>query len=117
MSNAVVISSWDPAQLVAVAAEQTAILAIGDLPSITRYKGDRERRFAHTGMAGQRSTRLLQAFELADKGFYGGGSVRQLAAGGLERGTSRNTFTCVRDTVGIVRRPLAAARASGSQTV
>jgi type VI secretion system secreted protein VgrG len=43
-------------------------------------------------------------------------ALSSLAAGGLERGTYRNTFTCVRDTVAIVPRALPPARASGSQT-
>jgi len=157
MPNAVAISSWDPTQLVAVAAEQATSLAIGDLPSLAVYRGDGERRYLDADTAGLRSTRLLQALELDNKGFNGGGSVRQLAAGhrfqltqhnnyaagddgftvltvdhagrnnleaalssvasgGLERGTYRNTFTCVRETVAIVPRALPPARASGSQT-
>jgi type VI secretion system secreted protein VgrG len=157
MPNAVAISSWDPTQLVAVAAEQATSLAIGDLPSLAVYRGDGERRYLDADTAGLRSTRLLQALELDNKAFNGGGAVRQLAAGhvfqltqhgsfaagddrfivlavehaarnnleaalskvaagGLERGTYRNTFTCVRDTVAIVPRALPPARASGSQT-
>jgi type VI secretion system secreted protein VgrG len=157
MPNAVAISSWDPTQLVAVAAEQATSLAIGDLPSLAVYRGDGERRYLDADTAGLRSTRLLQALELDNKAFNGGGAVRQLAAGhvfqltqhgsfaagddrfivlavehaarnnleaalskvaagGLERGTYRNTFTCVRDTVAIVPRALPPARTSGSQT-
>lgn len=153
-SNAVAISSWDPGQLVAVAAEQATSLAIGELPAMTRYQGAGERKLTDAAMADQRSTRLLQAYELDNKSFQGGGAVRQLAAGhtfeltqhdhysggftvlavdhagrnnlgtaladvaagGLERGTYRNTFTCVRDSVAIVPHPLPAPRASGSQT-
>jgi type VI secretion system secreted protein VgrG len=160
MSNAVAISSWDPAQLVAVAAEQTTSLAIGDVPTMPVYRGDGEQRFADSAGAGLRSERMLQALELKNKVFDGGGAVRQLAAGhsfqltqhghylegndrftvlavdhagrnnleaalssiaagGLERGTYRNTFTCVRDTVAIVPPALSApgaTRAFGSQT-
>jgi type VI secretion system secreted protein VgrG len=160
MANAVAVSSWDPQQLVAVAAEQATSLSIGDVPTLSRYHGDGERRFADAAMAGLRSERFLQAHEQGNKVFTGGGAVRQLAAGhafqltqhshyadganrftvlavdhagrnnleaalsslsagGLERGTYRNTFTCVRDSVAIVPQPLAspgATRAFGSQT-
>jgi type VI secretion system secreted protein VgrG len=157
MPNAVAVSSWDPAQLVAVSAEQATSLAIGDLPLMPVYRGDGESRFADAAVASLRSERMLQSLELGNKTFTGGGAVRQLAAGhafqltqhdhyadrftvlsvdhaarnnleaalssvaagGLERGTYRNTFTCVRDTVAIVPPALTgpiAARASGSQT-
>jgi uncharacterized protein involved in type VI secretion and phage assembly len=51
MPNAVAISSWDPRQLVAVAAEQATSLAIGDLPSLAVYRGDGERRYLDAGTA------------------------------------------------------------------
>jgi type VI secretion system secreted protein VgrG len=160
MPNAVAVSSWDPAQLVAVAAEQATSLAIGDVPTLPVYRGDGERRYGDAAAATLRSERVLQSLELGNKCFTGGGAVRQLAAGhafqltqhgnfadgenrftvlavdhagrnnleaalsqlaagGLERGTYRNTFTCVRDTVAIVPPALTspgATRAFGSQT-
>jgi type VI secretion system secreted protein VgrG len=161
LANAVSISSWDPTQLVALAAEQSTSLAIGEVPALPVYREDGERRYQDAAAAGLRSQRMLQALELDNKTYTGGGSVRQLAAGhsfqltqhehygdgndaftvlwvdhagrnnleaalsstasgGLERGTYRNTFGCVRDTVAIVPRATAAghgpARAEGSQT-
>jgi type VI secretion system secreted protein VgrG len=155
-ANAVAVSSWDPAQLVAVSAEQATSLAIGELPTMARYRGDGERRFIDAAAASLRGNRMLQALELDNKGFTGGGAVRQLAAGhafqltqhgqhaegsnhftvlsvdhaarnnlevaiksrasgGLERGTYRNSFTCVRNTVAIVPHART-TRASGSQS-
>lgn len=49
-ANAVSISSWDPAQLMAPAAEQLTSLDIGEMPSLSIYDGSAERR--HDNKAG-----------------------------------------------------------------
>jgi len=49
-ANAVSISSWDPAQLMAPVAEQLTSLDIGEMPSLSIYDGSTERR--HDNKAG-----------------------------------------------------------------
>jgi type VI secretion system secreted protein VgrG len=80
-ANAVTISSWDPTQLVAPAAEQTTSLDIGELPALSIYDGSAERRHADSAAADPHSRLMLQALELDNKLFEGQGSVRRLAAG------------------------------------
>ncbi|SEN06439.1 type VI secretion system secreted protein VgrG [Duganella sp. CF517] len=80
-ANAVTISSWDPTQLVAPAAEQTTSLDIGELPALSIYDGSAERRHADSAAADPHSQLMLQALELDNKLFEGQGSVRRLAAG------------------------------------
>jgi type VI secretion system secreted protein VgrG len=152
-SNAVSISSWDPAQLLAPGAEQESNLDAGELPLLPTYDGSGERIATESGAAYQHSQLMLQALELDNKVFEGAGSVRCLAAGhafqlteherypegedaftvlwvrhearnnfrtgivddaraGLEDGTYRNTFACVRDAVAIVPREAAAPQRS-----
>ncbi len=156
-ANAVSISSWDPFQLVAPAAEQTSGLDAGELPALAIYDGSGERIASDSGVADPHSGLMLQALELDNKIFEGGGAVRRLASGhgfaltqherypdgaftvlsvdhearnnfqsqiatnsgGLEGGTYRNTFTCVRDVVAIVPRMMASPQLStalGPQT-
>ena len=80
-ANAVSISSWDPGQLVAPAAEQSTSLDIGELPSLSIYDGSGERRHADSGAADPHSRLMLQALELDNKLFEGQGAVRRMAAG------------------------------------
>ena len=159
-ANAVSISSWDPAQLLAPSAEQQSSLDTGGLPALPIYDGSGERIVTDSGAADPHSQLMLQALEMDNKVFDGAGAVRRLAAGhafqltqheryangddsftvlsvdheasnnfqaqiaaaqrtAIEAGTYRNTFTCVRDTVAIVPRSMAAAHAStalGPQT-
>jgi type VI secretion system secreted protein VgrG len=158
--NAVSISSWDPAQLVAPAAEQASSLDAGELPALAIYDGSGERIASDSAAADAHSQLMLQALELDNKIFEGAGAVRRLAAGhafhltqherypdgdagftvlsvchearnnfeaqiaasartGIEAGTYRNTFACVRDTVAVVPRLMAAPHPStalGPQT-
>ena len=162
--NAVSIASWDPAQLLAPAAEQQSSLDAGELPALAIYDGSGERiaSGAETGHgpADPHSVLMLQAAELGNKVFEGSGAVRRLAAGhgfqltqherygeggnrfkvlwvehearnnfdasikggpvfGVEAGSYRNSFGCVRDTVAIVPAATAAPHAStalGPQT-
>ncbi|PJC98216.1 type VI secretion system tip protein VgrG [Janthinobacterium sp. BJB1] len=79
--NAVGISSWDPQQLAAPAAEHSSSLAAGELPPLPLYDGAGERRHADSTAAGPRGLRMLQALELENKQFTGGGAVRRMAAG------------------------------------
>ena len=159
-ANAVGISSWDPLQLSAPAAEQNSVLDAGELPALSIYDGSGERIASASGAADPHSLLMLQALELDNKLFEGEGAVRRLAAGhrftltqhdrygagadgftvlwaehrarnnfesgiaaadtvGVEAGTYRNRFGCVRDSVAIVPRATAAAHAStalGPQT-
>jgi type VI secretion system secreted protein VgrG len=80
-ANSVSISSWDPAQLVAPAAEQQSILDAGDLPALPIYDGSGERIASDRGAADPHSVLMLQALELDNKAFEGAGAVRRLAAG------------------------------------
>ena len=79
--NAVGISSWDPAQLLAPAAEQESSLDAGELPSLPVYDGGGERIANASGEPDQYSQLMLQALELNNKVFEGEGAARQLAAG------------------------------------
>lgn len=146
-ANAVSISSWDPAQLVAPGAEQYSSLDAGELPSLPLYDGSGERIASDASASGALSVLMLQALELDNKVFEGAGAVRRLAAGhtfsltqhdrypdgenafavlalehegrnnyqaqiaragaGIEAGTYRNRFLCVRDSVAIVPRATA----------
>ncbi|WP_229259637.1 type VI secretion system Vgr family protein [Duganella aceris] len=80
-ANAVGISSWEPAQLLAPGAEQQSSLDAGELPSLTIYDGGGERIASASGEPDQASQLMLQALELDNKIFEGAGAVRQLAAG------------------------------------
>jgi len=159
-ANAVGISSWDPAQLGAPAAEQQSTLDAGELPALPVYDGSGERLFGSRAEAERHSRRMLEALELDNKVFEGAGAVRRLAAGhgfqlirherypegengftvlwvrhearnnfrtgiastaqgGVENGTYRNRFACVRAAVPIVPAATAALRcptAPGPQT-
>lgn len=159
-ANGVSISSWDPTQLLAPAAEQRSTLDAGALPALPVHDGSGERIAASRDAAGLRSRLMLQALELDNKLFEGAGAVRRLAAGctfqltgharypaganaftvlsvqhearnnfrtgvrgaastGIENGTYRNSFACIRDTVPIVPAATAALRpcvAPGPQT-
>lgn len=147
-ANAVSISSWDPEQLLAPAAEQQSNLDAGEIPALALYDGSGERIFSDAGAAEARSRLMLHALELENKIFDGQGAVRRMAPGhgfqltqheryddgennfvvlwvrhearnnfqpgiksaanlsgaGVEPGTYRNSFGCVRDSVAIVPR-------------
>jgi type VI secretion system secreted protein VgrG len=159
-ANAVGISSWDPAQLLAPGAEQQSSLDAGELPSLPVYDGGGERVASASGEPDQYSQLMLQALELDNKVFEGEGAVRQLTAGhtfaltqheryaddnrftvlwvrhearnnfqsevrkapgadAIEAGTYRNSFGCVRASVAVVPRAIAAPQAAtalGPQT-
>ncbi|WP_229422429.1 type VI secretion system Vgr family protein [Pseudoduganella umbonata] len=78
-ANAVSISSWDPAQVMAPAAEQQSMLDAGDVPPLAIYDGSGERIASDD--AETHSQLMLQALELENKLFTGEGAVRRLAAG------------------------------------
>ncbi|KAB8060132.1 type VI secretion system Vgr family protein [Janthinobacterium violaceinigrum] len=80
-SNAVGISSWDPQQVTAPAAEHASSLDAGTLPQLAVYDGAGERRHADRAAADPHGARMLQALELENKQFDGAGAVRRLAAG------------------------------------
>ena len=80
-ANAVALSSWDPAQLVAPSAEAASRLAGGALPTMAVYEGAGQRRYADAASAQRIADLRLQALELPRKTFSGTGSARQLAAG------------------------------------
>jgi type VI secretion system secreted protein VgrG len=80
-ANAVAISSWDPAQLLAPSAEQQSQLDAGELPSLPLYDGSGERIVTERGVADRHSRLMLQSLELDNKLFEGAGAVRRLAAG------------------------------------
>lgn len=101
-ANAVTISSWDPAQLVAPAAEQSSNLEIGELPALAIYDGSAERRHLDNADADLHSRLMLQALELDNKQFEGAGAVRRMAAGhGFQltqhenHGDGANAFTAL----------------------
>ena len=75
-SNAVSISSWDPVQLVAPAAEQASSLDAGELPQLSIYDGSGER--IASDAADPHSQLMLQALELDNKVFDGAGAARRL---------------------------------------
>ena len=158
-TNAVAISSWDPAQLVAPACEQRSNLDAGEVPALWLYDGSGERIASSRDAADTHSELMLQALEFENKAFEGSGAARRLAAGhgfrltqhdrypngdnaftviwvrhearnnfdtgiaqaarsGIENGTYRNSFGCVRDTVALVPALTAAplkATAPGAQ--
>lgn len=80
-SNAVTISSWDPFQLVAPAAEQASALDAGELPALAIYDGSGERIASDSDVADPHSELMLQALQLENKAFVGASAVRRLAAG------------------------------------
>lgn len=150
MANAVAVSSWDPAGLIAPAAEWRSSLDAGELPELSIYEGGGERLLADAAHADARGEAMLKALELASTTFEGAGAVRRLAAGrrftlsqherfgygsneftvlavrhearnnfqpgvrsarGVEAGTYRNSFTCVRSSAALVPPAVAALRA------
>ncbi|QYF92740.1 type VI secretion system tip protein VgrG [Massilia sp. PAMC28688] len=80
-ANAVSISSWDPDQLLAPAAQQQSHLDAGELPDIAIYDGSGERIASDNDMADSHSELMLKALELDNKTYAGAGAVRRLAAG------------------------------------
>jgi len=78
-ANAVTISSWDPAQLLAPNAELASSLDAGELPQLAVYDGAGE-RIASNGADGHAQL-MLRALELSNKLFEGGGAIRRLAPG------------------------------------
>ncbi|MTV40804.1 type VI secretion system Vgr family protein [Duganella radicis] len=98
-ANAVSISSWDPAQLLAPGAEQLSSLDAGELPALAVYDGGGERIASDSGQPEQISQLMLQALELDNKMFEGEGAARQLAPGHAfaltqhERYADDNRFT------------------------
>lgn len=78
-ANAVTISSWDPAQLLAPNAELASTLDAGELPPLPVYDGSGE-RIASSG-ADDHAQLMLHALELDNKVFEGQGAVRRLAPG------------------------------------
>jgi type VI secretion system secreted protein VgrG len=84
-ANAVALSSWDPAALVAPSAEQQSSLACGDLPAISIHDGSGEciasGPAAPGGTPDDHGRLMLQALEAGNKVFDGAGAVRRLAAG------------------------------------
>ncbi|MES2118104.1 MAG: type VI secretion system tip protein TssI/VgrG, partial [Pseudomonadota bacterium] len=79
--NAVSLSSWDPAQLLAPAAQHNSSVDNGMLPDMAIHDGGGERRDADASACDARSLRMLQARELDNKTFNGAGAVRRLAPG------------------------------------
>ncbi|MEW6761842.1 MAG: type VI secretion system Vgr family protein, partial [Pseudomonadota bacterium] len=79
VANAVTISSWDPAQLLAPNAELASTLDAGELPPLPVYDGSGE-RVASSG-AEDHAQLMLRALELDNKVFEGQGAVRRLAPG------------------------------------
>jgi type VI secretion system secreted protein VgrG len=89
-ANAVGISSWDPARLLAPASEQQSMLDAGDVPQLAVYDGSGERIASD---APHRHSRLmLQALESDNKIFEGAGAVRRLAAGHAFRLTQHKRY-------------------------
>ena len=149
-ANGVSMSSWDPAQVFAPGAEQQSHLDAGELPSMQLFDGSGERIASERSAADRHSGLMLQALEMENKVFEGGGAVRRLAAGqvfnltrhdrypegenaftvlwvrhdarnnfrtgiaggseGVENGSYRNRFACVRAAVTIVPALTAAPR-------
>ena len=148
-ANGVSISSWNPAILLAPAAELASHLDVGALPLLPIHDGSGERIGGDTGAATRaHSESMLLALELDNKVFEGAGAVRRLAAGygftltqhdrypagadaftvlwvqhearnnfdtgiagtskGVENGSYRNMFACVRDVVALVPAATAA---------
>jgi type VI secretion system secreted protein VgrG len=89
-ANAIGISSWDPARLLAPAGEQQSMLDAGNLPRLAVYDGSGERI---ASAAPDRHSRLmLLALELDNKIFEGTGAVRRLAAGHAFRLTQHERY-------------------------
>jgi len=81
-TNGVSISSWNPAILLAPAAESTSHLDAGALPALSVHDGSGERIGGDTGAAMRgHSELMLLALESDNKVFEGTGAVRRLAAG------------------------------------
>ncbi|WP_208279753.1 type VI secretion system Vgr family protein [Massilia oculi] len=81
-ANGVSISSWNPAILLAPAAELGSHLDAGALPVLSIHDGSGERIGGDTGDAMRgHSELMLLALELDNKVFEGAGAVRRLAAG------------------------------------
>ncbi|WP_137172679.1 type VI secretion system Vgr family protein [Massilia sp. HP4] len=81
-ANGVSISSWNPAVLLAPAAELTSHLDAGALPALSVHDGSGERVGGETGAAARAHSELmLLALESGNKVFEGAGAVRRLAAG------------------------------------
>lgn len=78
-ANAVTISSWDPAQILAPNAELASTLDAGELPPLPVYDGSGE-RIASSG-ADDHAQLMLRALELDNKLFEGQGAVRRMAPG------------------------------------
>ena len=91
-ANGVSISSWDPAQLNAPAAEQQSNLDAGELPVLPIYDGSGERIASTSDAARSHSDLMLQALELDNKTFAGAGAVRRLAAGHVFRLTQHERY-------------------------
>jgi type VI secretion system secreted protein VgrG len=91
-ANGVGISSWDPAQLMAPAAEQESYLDAGELPRLPIYDGSGERIASDGDAADLHSRLMLQALEADNKRFEGAGSVRRLAAGHAFRLTQHERY-------------------------
>lgn len=80
--NGVSISSWNPAALIAPAAETASHLDIGRLPALPVHDGSGECIGGDSGAAARAHGELmLLALEAGNKVFEGGGAVRRLAAG------------------------------------
>ncbi|MET3133012.1 type VI secretion system secreted protein VgrG [Oxalobacteraceae bacterium GrIS 1.11] len=79
--NAVGISSWHPAKILAPAAQRNSALDAGTLPSLAMHDGSGERRYLDAAAAEPHAALMLQALEVDNKHFAGAGAVRQLAAG------------------------------------
>lgn len=80
-ANGVVISSWDPTQLVAPAAELQSDLDTGSLPPLPIHDGSGERNVSERHAARRHSELMLQALEMNNKVFEGAGAARRLVAG------------------------------------
>lgn len=81
-ANSVSISSWNPAILLAPAAELGSHLDAGALPGLSIHDGSGERIGGETGAAMRgHSELMLLALEMDNKVFEGAGAVRRLAAG------------------------------------
>ncbi len=91
-ANAVAISSWDPARLLAPASEQRSTLDAGELPALWLYDGSGERHASTRALAAVHSTLMLQALEYENKAFEGASAVRRLAAGHTFRLTQHDRY-------------------------
>lgn len=79
-ANAVAISSWNPAQLIAPSAELESILDAGELPQLQIYDGSGEGDMG-SAEADRQGELMLQALESRNKVFQGAGAVRRLRPG------------------------------------